>query len=206
MKKKLSLVLLTVFLITAMAMPLAAADREPFTDVSADDWYGEVVADVYEKGLMTGITDELFAPEQTTTRAMALAIIHRHAGQPAAMPWKYTDMQHDAWYAQAANWAGANGIVSNDYDGMLRPNDDITREEFATMLYNYEQYKNGKVVSDRDISTFGDADKVSDWAEAAVKWAVENGIMAGRGDNNLAPEDTAKRAEMASMVMRYLNA
>jgi len=177
----------------------------PFTDVKSSDWFYEAVKYVNENGIMQGTGDSLFSPETNVTRAMLVTMLYRYAGEPevtAANP--FTDVAGGQWYTKAIIWASENGIVGGYGGGLFGPDDSITREQFAALLYRFAQQKGIAVSATTDLSAFSDADKVSDWAQTAVEWAVAKGLIQGRGENTFAPDGTATRAEAATLLMRFI--
>lgn len=175
----------------------------PFTDVKEGDWFYESVRYVFEKGLMNGTDSDRFSPEQSASRAMLVAMLWRLAGQPAvneAAP--FTDVTANAYYAEAAVWAAENGIVKGYGDNRFGPNDPVTREQLAAILYRYAQVKGQDTAMAGDLSGF--ADQPSGWASEPVRWAVGAGLLSGKGGGVLNPTGNATRAETAAMLMRYL--
>jgi hypothetical protein len=168
----------------------------PFTDIKRDDWFYKAVRFAYSDGLISGTTDTTFAPGTRLSRAMLITILAREAGIDTA--------GGETWYAKAAEWGVANGVT----DG-TNMTDDVTREQFATVLFRYAKIKGGDAVltaagSAGDLSDFADAEAVSDWASEAMAWAVGKGLIAGRTETTLAPEGTATRAEAATLLQRYV--
>lgn len=191
----------------AIAASFRAEDEKaawnPFADVKVGDWFYESVRYVYEKGLMSGTDSDRFSPEQSTSRAMLVAMLWRLAGQPAgngAAP--FTDVTANAYYAEAAVWAAENGIIKGYGDNRFGPNDPVTREQLAAILYRYAQVKRQDTAKAGDLSVF--ADQPSDWAAEPVRWAVGAGLLSGKGGGVLDPTGNATRAETAAMLMRYL--
>ena len=163
---------------------IGAMDSEGFVDIPSNAWYKDAVDFVETKGLMTGTSATTFGPEQATTRAMIWTILARMDG---------VDTTGAVWYAAGQKWAMENG-VSDGTD----PNGKITREQLVTMLWRNA----GEPASETDLSAFGDADKVSDWAVDAMRWAVEQGIIQG-SKGNLEPQNSATRCQVAAILMRY---
>lgn len=161
----------------------------PFDDVQHGDWYFDSVQYVYQYGLMSGTGSRTFAPDETLTRAMVWTILARMDGVNTA--------GGKTWYAAGQAWAIRNGIS----DG-TNPGDPITREQFATILYRYAQYKGFSAADSADLSAFADASDVSEYAEEALQWAVGAGIMNGSG-SKLNPKGNTSRAEAATMLMRF---
>ena len=176
----------------------------PFTDVSAGDWFYDPVCYVYSQGLMTGTSATTFAPNTPLSRAMLVAVLHRLEGSPAASGSDFTDVADGDWYAQAVNWAASVGVVNGFDDGTFQPNAAITREQMAAILRNYAQYKGLDVTASSDLANYSDAVSVSAWAKDSVVWAVGSGLIGGYEDSTLRPQGTTTRAEVASVLQRYL--
>ena len=180
----------------------------PFTDVSADDWFYEAVQFVYENGLMDGVAGNLFAPNATLNRAMAVTILYRLEGSPDLdgenLGYPFADVDGNAWYSDAVYWARCNGIVDGVENNHFDPTGSLTREQMATVLYRYAQYKGADVSASGDISGFADSANVSSWAVDAVKWAVGSGLVNGVEGNALAPQGTSTRAQAATVLMRFV--
>lgn len=184
--------------------PAAPAEWvNPFTDVKADDWYFDAVRFVSEEKLFSGMTATEFAPGVSLSRAMLVTVLFRREGAPAAKAAAFTDVAADAWYAKAVAWAAANGIVKGVTETEFAPDAPISREQLATLLYRYAEYKQ-YASKDGDKPNFTDADRVSAYAVPALTWATANGIVAGRDDGSVAPQDGATRAECAVVMMRLL--
>lgn len=176
----------------------------PFTDVADSDWFYDPVCYVYSQGLMTGTSATTFEPNTSLSRAMLVAVLHRLEGSPAASGSDFTDVADGDWYAQAVNWAASVGVVNGFDDGTFQPNAAITREQMAAILRNYAAYKGLDVSASGSLSTFTDAASVSDWAKESVEWAVGSGLLGGYEDSTLQPQGTTTRAEVASVLQRYL--
>ena len=175
----------------------------PFTDVDADDWFHDAVTYVYENGMMEGTSDTAFSPSMTTTRGMIVTILWRLEDSPEADGQTgFTDVADGAWYADAVNWAAGQDIVEG-YNGGFGPEDIITREQMALILYRYAQYKGYDTSATDALNGFADAGAVSGWAEDAVAWAVGAGLMEGKGGDVLDPAGTATRAEAAAILARF---
>ena len=175
----------------------------PFTDVAESAWYYEAVAYVYEKGMMTGTNDgTTFSPAMNLTRGMMARILYNLEKGTAPATGSFTDVAADAWYADAVNWAAAKGIVGGYGNGKFGPEDSITREQMAVILYNYAKFKGEDMTATADLTAFSDGAQVSDWAEYAMKWAVGEKLING-SNNALNPLGTASRAEVAQVLMNY---
>ena len=180
----------------------AAVDvSDIFIDVAPNAWYKDAVQYAYAGGLMTGVSADAFAPEQTTTRAMIVSILARLEGVTSAQAAGFADVS-DEWYATAVNWAASAGVVSGTGDGNFSPNAAITREQLAAMLMNYSAWK-GEDVSDRaDLSAY--SDQPSTWAEETMSWAVAEGLISGVTNTELQPQGNATRAQVAAILQRFL--
>lgn len=174
----------------------------PFTDVATGDWFYEAVKYAYDNSMMNGVGHNLFAPSSNLTRGMIAQVLYNLEGTPAAGNGVFTDVAADQWYADAVNWAAANDIVGGYGNGKFGPEDDITREQMAQILYNYAAFKGYDVSTQGDLSTFNDGAKTSDWALSAMKWAVGSGLLQGY-NGNLNPTGTATRAEVAQILMNF---
>lgn len=176
----------------------------PFTDVAEGAWYYDAVAYAYDNGLMGGTSASTFAPGTTTSRAMLATLLYRLEGEPAVTGASFTDVAAGQWYSDAVAWAAAEGIVNGVGDGsVFAPNDTITREQMAVMLYRYAQYKGYDVTGSADLSGYTDAGSISSWAEYAMAWAVDAGLISGTGAAILSPQGSASRAEIATILMRF---
>ena len=176
----------------------------PFTDVAADSWYYDSVAYVYEKGLMGGTGDGLFAPDLTTSRAMIVTILYRLENSPAVTTSAgFTDVAADTWYTDAVNWANANGIVTGYGDGRFGPEDTITREQMAVILYRTAKLLGRDVSARADLSGYTDAANVGEYAVEAMQWAVAQGLLTGTDAGALLPSGSATRSQAAALLMRF---
>lgn len=205
-RKFVSIIVTLCFLLTLVPAGAFAAPTEtdtPFNDVQSSDWFHEPVQYVYDEGLMAGTGDRIFSPQQTTTRGMIVTILHRMAGSPNAAAQDFTDVDADAWYAEAINWSIESGVGAGYGGGLFGPDDAITREQMASFLYRYAELKGYDVSAVGDLDDFADASEVSNWAEDVMSWAVGADLFAGRDNNNLAPQGLTTRAEAATILMRY---
>lgn len=178
-------------------------DPQPtgFVDVPANAWYANAVNTAAAKGLMNGTGNNKFEPLKTVQRSQVAAIVWNIEGAPAVTgTTPFTDVAADAWYAQAVTWAYQNKVVSGTSATTFAPNQNITRQDFAVVLYN----KAGKPAASADLSKFVDASKINSWAQDAVKWAVSKGIINGNDKNELNPTGTLTRAEAASIIVKYV--
>ena len=177
----------------------------PFTDVSEKDWfYGDVMF-VCENGLMLGTSKALFSPYGTATRGMMATILWRMEGSPVPKGKNsFTDVEAGKWYADAVTWTAENGIFAGYGKDKFGPDDPITREQLAAIFYRYADYKGYDLTVKGNLDKFKDADKITDYAETAMGWAVGSGLMKGKSGNLLDPQGTATRAEIAAMLHRFI--
>ena len=177
----------------------------PFTDVAPGAWYYDAVSYVYANGLMDGTSATTFEPNANMTRAMLVTILWRMEGEPVVnyfMP--FADVDGGAWYAEAVRWASSEGIVEGVSDTEFAPNEAVTREQFAAILYRYAQYDGMDAVTlEENLGGFTDADSISEYAVPALNWAVGEGIITGTTATTLEPQGTATRAQAAAMLMRF---
>ena len=152
-----------------------------------------------------GVSDTAFSPNSTLTRSMLVTILHRLEGTPAASGNSFADVASGTWYTDAVSWAAANGIVTGYSDTQFGPDDSITREQLAAILYRYAAYKGMDTSATADLANFPDSGSVSTWAGDSVKWAVSFGLISGKDDGRLDPLGTATRAEVATILMRFLS-
>lgn len=178
-----------------------------FTDLDAKAWYHEGVDYALTNGLMNGVGGGRFEPDGQLTRAQLVTVLYRAAGEPdtGKQVNPFTDVADDAWYTKAVIWAANNGIVNGVAKNTFAPDDSITREQIAAMLY---RYAGAEAAKEDKLSAFPDAAKVSDWAKEALNWAVAGGLINGvadaNGTANLEPQATATRAQIATILMRWL--
>lgn len=178
-----------------------------FSDLDAKAWYHEGVDYALTNGLMNGVGGGKFEPDGQLTRAQLVTVLYRAAGEPdtGKQVNPFTDVADDTWYTKAVIWAANNGIVNGVAKNTFAPDDSITREQIAAMLY---RYAGAEAAKEDKLSAFPDAAKVSDWAKEALNWAVASGLINGvadaNGTANLEPQATATRAQIATILMRWL--
>ena len=174
-----------------------------FIDLIPTGWYHEPIDYVLRRGIMDGMTDHMFGPEVTLTRAMVVTMLYAMDGKPSVNSLSpFGDVQATDWFVNPVVWAADHGIVSGYDDGSFRPSNAVTREELATMLRSYAGYRNMDITANGDLSKFADQAAVSGWANESVSWAAGHGIINGRDGNRIAPKGTATRAEAATMFTR----
>ena len=174
-----------------------------FLDVAPNAWYRDAVQYAYAGGLMTGVSANEFAPEQTTTRAMIVSMLARLEGVESAESAGFADVAAGDWYATAVNWAANVGVVNGYEDSTFQPNTAITREQLAAILMNYAQYKGQDVSARADLN--GYTDQPSTWAQEAISWSVAEGLLTGVTADTLQPQGAATRAQVAAILQRFLS-
>ena len=204
--KKIMALFLSIVMVLGLlpASAFAANDTSAFSDVKTSAWYHEDVQYVSENGLMKGTGENLFSPDATTTRGMIVTILYRLEGEPSptgACPFQ--DVASGKYYEKAITWAAENGIVSGFSADIFGPDQNITREQMAAILYRYATYKKYDVSTAGDLSKFPDADKVSSYAVDAMKWANAAGLINGSNDGKLYPAGNATRAQVAAILTRF---
>ena len=175
----------------------------PFTDVKTADWWYEAVKYVYENKLMAGTSTTTFEPTAKLNRAQAVQILYNLEGQPTVTGTAdFTDVSGH-WALNAITWGAENNVVAGVGNGKFDPNADVTREQFAQMMYNYAKFKGYDLTAAGDLNSFSDVSKVSDWAKAALTWANGEGLINGNEDGTLAPNGTAIRGQAASIMAKF---
>lgn len=179
----------------------------PFVDVPDNAWYYDAVKYVNENGLMAGTSANTFAPDRTTTRGMIVTILYRLEGSPnienEIWGYPFKDVDANAYYATAVYWARMNGIVAGYSDELFGPNDTITREQMATILYRYAQYKGYDTTAKADLSRFTDTAQVGSYAVETIRWANAEGLVNGTSATTLTPKGSATRAQAAVILTRF---
>ena len=176
----------------------------PFKDVAAKDWFYESVRYAYENKLMIGTGDTEFSPNMTTQRGMIATILWRLEGEPTAKVSAFTDVERSQYYAAAIDWAAEKEIVNGYGNNLFGPQDAITREQMAAILYRYAKYKGYDISAIGNMSSFADANKISDYASDAMKWAVGSGLIIGTSDTTVEPQGNATRAQVATILQRFI--
>lgn len=175
-----------------------------YNDVTAGDWFTSDVIYVTLTGLMNG-TGDGFSPNNNINRAQLVTVLYRMAGQPEVTGENpFTDVPDGQWYTDAVLWAAENGITDGTSETTFSPNNPLTREQMATFLYRFADFETEEPIEiTGDLSGYTDADLVADYAVDAMTWAVGEGVISGIGNNTLAPDNTASRAQMATVLTRY---
>lgn len=177
----------------------------PFLDVPYDAWYREELLTLYQKKIVLGTADHLFSPDRSTTRTQAVTFLYRLAGEPASTAeLPFTDVPVDSWFHDAVRWAWSHSLTEGVTDTLFAPGHDVTREDFALLLYRDRAAKGLDVSARDDLSRFQDQDAVSPWAEDAVSWAVAVGLLKGPTPDTLAPRASLPRSECVVLLARYM--
>ena len=178
----------------------------PFTDLAAGAWYEDAVAYVYRHDLMSGFSEALFGPNAALSRAQLCQILYNMEGRPAVTGGgSFSDLADGAWYTDAVTWAASQGIVDGYGGGLFGPDDNITREQLASILYRCAQARGDDVSvgEDTNILSYSDAADVAGYAVSAMQWACGAGVITGISESALAPRGEATRAQTAAMLMRF---
>ncbi|MEG2187523.1 MAG: S-layer homology domain-containing protein, partial [Clostridia bacterium] len=179
-------------------------DFAKFIDVKGH-WAESAMRFVFENEIMSGMSQITFEPETELSRAMLVTMLYRIDGKPAVSSKpSFKDVASGMWYTDAIAWAEANKIISGMGDGNFAPNASIQRQQMAAILYRYMQFKGRDVSGSSELTAFTDAKMIGDWALPAMKWAVQEKLISGRTASTLEPLGTAKRAEVAMVMMRWL--
>lgn len=179
-----------------------------FSDLNLSSWYHDGVHYCLQNGLMVGTETAMFSPESTTTRAQIVTLLWRLEGEPSADRSSFNDVTAGSYYEAAVGWAAASDIVKGVSATSFAPNDPITREQFAAILYRYAQHKGydasvGEDGEDMNLSGYADASELSGYAVSAMKWACGKGLVNGTDGNRLDTKGTATRAQAAAMIQRF---
>ena len=178
----------------------------PFADVTPGAWYYDAVAYVYAKGMMNGTSASRFSPDASTTRGMIVTMLYRLEGEPAVSTASgFADVAEDMYYAGPIAWASANGIVTGYDESAFGPNDPITREQMAAILYRYAQYKGyDTAAGGMAIREYADYEEISQYAITAMAWANGEGLVTGTSAATLSPKGSATRAQVATIFQRFM--
>lgn len=175
----------------------------PFTDLGENQWYESAIEYAYTHDIMEGMSETKFSPNTSLTRAQAVQILYNLEGQPTVTrTTSFADLTTH-WAAKPIAWAEQTGVVDGYEDNTFRPENNVTRQEFAQMMYNYAAYKDYDLSAKGDLSQFTDGDSVQEWAVTAMSWANGNALINGHDDGTLEPGGTTTRAQAASILMRF---
>ena len=179
-----------------------------YADLDPGAWYHDGVHYALDNRIMNGVGDQLFSPNSPASRAMIVTMLWRMEGSPAgSTDLTFADVSADAWYADAIRWAASQHNVDGYSAERFAPNDPVSREQLATILWRYAKYKStDKAAANKiNLGIFIDAEQISSWALDGMQWAVNAGLITGVGNEKLSPETDASRAQVAAMLMRYKN-
>ena len=201
--RRMAAFLTALILCLGLSVMASAAEGDTgFSDVDAGDWYAEAAAYCRDNGLMAGTGETTFSPDTPMTRGMLVTVLYRLAGSPSLenenLGYPFADVPGDSWYADGVYWARLNGVVSGYSDSAFGPNDPLTREQLAAILW---RYAGSPAVA--GSASFADESDIASWAASAVDWAQESGYVSGVGGNRFDPDGTATRAQVAVILMRY---
>lgn len=201
-KKIISLFLVLVMFVT---MQLTAFAAHNFCDVDKNSWYGPAVDYVYNKGLMSGVSAEVFHPDASMSRAMLVTVLYSLAGKPAADNSEpFVDVNSSDWFQKPVMWAYNNGIVSGTSANTFDPNSNITREQMVAIFAKYAAYKGLKTPASANLNGYSDRTAISPYAVNAFKWAVSAGIISGTSATTLGPQGSATRAQCAVIMRQFV--
>ncbi len=175
----------------------------PFKDVSSDRWSYNAVKYAYDNNLFTGTSSDQFSPAGEMTRGMLVTVLYRMEGSPAVSATSSFADANGSWYSDAVAWAEANNIVSGVSGNKFAPNDKITREQLAVILYRYAAYKSYNTSARGDLTVFTDNAGISSYAKDAVSWATAEKLLSGMGNGTLAPKASATREQVATILQRF---
>ena len=200
MKRKLTALLAAAALCLTMAVPAFAADKT-FPDVTGRDWCYTQVMQAAKSGLMNGYADGQFGKNDPITRGQMVQILYNYYGEDSGTNSGFSDVPSSAWYAKAVTWASKNGVVSGYSNGTFGPNNQLTREQMVTILYNVA----GRPATNTSaLAQFNDRGQVAAYAVNGFSWAVSNKVVSGTSNTTLSPRGTATRAQVAVILIRYL--
>ncbi|MCL2616095.1 MAG: S-layer homology domain-containing protein, partial [Defluviitaleaceae bacterium] len=177
-----------------------------FDDLSINDWFLDALFFMFQRGLMVGMDDRLFGPNDTSSRAMLVTVLHRASGTPSAGIGTFNDVDSGAWYADSVAWAQANGIVVGTGNGQFSPGENISRQDLATILFNFAVATGAELPNAAPFDGFTDQADVADYAAHAIEHLFKAEIISGHPDGSFNPRGNATRAEMATMLQRFLQA
>lgn len=209
MKRKFRISVIAALVLSfIMMIPASAKDIRDYTDVNSNDWFYNYVKYVSDLELMTGLDDKTFGPYTSMSRAHMAVVLWRMNGSPATnYAQSYPDVTDGTFYSQASTWAFKSGVITGYTDtGNFGPADNVTREQFVTMLYRYAKYLGHDVSASSSYAMFDDGDQVSPFASTAMRWGIASGIIKGKGDGTLQPTATLNRAEGSTMISRFYGA
>lgn len=202
-KAALSMLLAIAVIVGLKLTAFAAISDTGFTDVAPNTWYSQAIEYCVTNELMRGTAEARFSPNVAMSRAMFATVLYRMEGSPTVIEASnFTDVDQDDWYSKPIAWASGKQIMSGYNTTSFGPNDAVTREQIATILYRFEQHQHDVAVPSGSLS-FSDADEIAPWAREAVTWVYEEKIMSGKPGNRFDPNAEATRAEVSVILHRY---
>lgn len=187
------------------AFVVNSESNNPFSDVSESDWFYEAVQYISGNGLMNGINETTFEPNIDTTRGMIVTILYRLEGEPSVTTSStFKDIVGGTWYHDAVVWGELNGIITGYDADTFGPTNKITREQMAAIIYRYANFKEYDVAKTSDISNYIDVNDISSYAMMNMNWAIAEGLISGTTPTTLAPKGAATRAQVATILMRFI--
>ena len=191
--------------ITAPVQETPKAASIEFKDIEKNSWYSEAVKYVTEKQIMNGVSDNEFAPDDFMTRAMLVTVLYRMENSKTVdKNAAFSDIENNSWYTDAVIWAYENKIVNGVSDTLFAPNENVSREQLATIICRYAQFKNISTEINETNLNYSDAKNISEWANSSMKWAINNGIINGTSEYTLSPSDNTTRSQVAVILMRFI--
>lgn len=197
--KRLTAFLLSLSLLSGLSAAVMAAEAPAFTDVPTNAWYARAAEYINGRGLMNGVGQDRFDPNGPVSRGMLAIILYRMVGSPASGGQPFTDVAPEAWYADAASWAGWSGVISGYGNDAFAGEDPVTREQLVTILWRYMGCPDAQ-----PGALFDDEWTISPFADSAVDWAQATGVVTGRDHNLFVPKGTTTRAELAVILQRLI--
>lgn len=180
--------------------------KNPFKDINENDWFFDDILAAYKSQIVSGVSEDEFEPDCYVTRAMLTCMLYRIENEPEAPKESpFVDIKDDAYYKDAVLWANENKIACGISANEFAPDLAVTREQAATILYRYANFKKYSLTSAEELTNFKDFDKISSWAVDAVKWAYKNEIMLGNENSEFMPQSSTTRAQITSILMRMIN-
>ena len=182
------------------ACPLSA-----FTDADPAAWYHDGVHFVLENGIMNGVSEDTFSPLRPASRGMIVTMLWRLEGMPETEYAAFSDVPAGSWCAKAVGWAAAGHIVDGYASGQFKPNDPVSREQLAVILWRYAKYRGTDQTGAREVNlgVYVDTEHISQWAYEGMQWAVNAGLISGTENDRLSPKAAAGRAQVATILMRF---
>lgn len=194
-----------LFAVMFLSLSLTAFAAHSFCDVDKNSWYGDAVDYVYNKGLMSGVSAEVFSPDANMSRAMLVTVLYSMAGKPSVNATEpFADVGASDWYYKPVVWAYKNGIVAGTSANSFSPNSNITREQMVAIFAKYAAYKGLKTPASANINGYIDRYSISSYATDAFKWAVGAGIISGTSSTTLGPQGNATRAQCAVIIRQFV--